>query len=152
MARHQKPDPWQQDYERQKAAGFPQPVPGTSPQVPSTSPQAAARPAVSASPRKLIVGGLVVVLLIVAAVIGHAIASSTSIAVGDCVVTNPNALTGWDIKKVACNSNPGPAQVVEKVVSVQGDSNGQCDYGLTTFQDDPASKTYCLNEYSFGGG
>jgi hypothetical protein len=58
MARHQKPDPWQQVYERQKAAGFPQPVPATPPQVPATSPQAAARPVASVSPRKLIVGGL----------------------------------------------------------------------------------------------
>jgi hypothetical protein len=72
--------------------------------------------------------------------------------VGDCVVTNPNVLTGWDIKKVACNSNPGSSLVVEKVVSVQSGSNGQCDIGLTTFQDDPASKTYCLTGYSFGSG
>jgi len=88
----------------------------------------------------------------VAAIIGHAISSGSSIAVGDCVVTNPNVLTGWDIKKVACSSNPGPALVVQKVLSVQDGSNGQCDYGLTTFQDDPAGKTYCLNDYSFGGG
>lgn len=152
MARQQESDPWQQDYERQKAAGFPQSASAAGQPAPATPPQAAARPVVSVSPRKLIVGGLVVVLVIVAAVIGHAIASSNSIAVGDCVVTNPNPLTGWDIKKVACNSNPGTALVVQKVVSVQDGSNGQCDYGLTTFQDDPASKTYCLNDYSFGGG
>jgi hypothetical protein len=112
----------------------------------------AKRPDSTIPPRKLIIGGLVVVLIIIAAVIGHAIASSDSIAVGDCVVTNPNALTGWDIKKVACNSSPGSALVVQKVVSVQNGPNGQCDYGLTTFQDDPANKTYCLNDYSFGGG
>ena|SRR6266567_5160021 len=103
-------------------------------------------------PRKLIISGVVVALVIVAAIIGHAISSGSSIAVGDCVVTNPNVLTGWDIKKVACSSNPGPALMVQKVVSVQDGSNGQCDYGLTTFQDDPAGKTYCLNDYSFGGG
>jgi len=113
---------------------------------------AAGRPGGTIPPRKLIIGGLVVMLIIVAAVIGHAIASSDSIAVGDCVVTNPNALTGWDIKKVACDSSPGSALVVQKVVSVQSGSNGQCDYGLTTFQDDPTNKTYCLNDYSFGGG
>ena len=113
---------------------------------------AAGRPGGTIPLRKLIIGGLVVILIIVAAVIGRAIASSNSIAVGDCVVTNPNALTGWDIKKVACNSSPGSALVVQKVVSVQNGSNGQCDYGLTTFQDDPANKTYCLNNYSSGGG
>jgi len=102
--------------------------------------------------RKLILGGVVVVLVIVAAIIGHAISSGSSIAAGDCVVTNPNVLTGWDIKKVGCTSSPGAALVVQKVVSVQDGSNGQCDYGLTTFHDDPADKTYCLNEYSFGGG
>lgn len=159
MTRHRKPDPYQEDYERQKAAGFPQPAPATpwqapaaGQQAPATMPQTLARPAASVPPIKLIIGGLVVVLVIVAAIIGHAIASSDSIAVGDCVVTNPNALTGWDIKKVDCNSNPGTALMVQRVVSVQDSSNGQCDFGLTTFQDDPANKTYCLNDYSFGGG
>jgi hypothetical protein len=152
MARHQRPDPYQEDYERQKAAGFPQPAPATAWQTPATTPQAAASPVATVSPRKLIIGGLVVVLVIVAAVIGHGIASSNSIAVGDCVVTNPNVLTGWDIKKVACTSNPGTALVVQKVVSVEDRSGGGCDYGLTTFQDDPAGKTYCLSDYSFGGG
>lgn len=112
----------------------------------------APRPTATIPPRKLIVGGVIVVLIIVVAIVGHAVASSNSVAVGDCVVTNPNVLTGWDIKKVACNSNPGSSLVVEKVVSVQSGSNGQCDIGLTTFQDDPASKTYCLTDYSFGSG
>lgn len=67
------------------------------------------------------------------------------------MVTNPSVLTGWDIKKVACNSDPGSALVVQKVVSVQNGTDGQCDFGLTTFQDGPANKTYCLNDYSFGG-
>jgi hypothetical protein len=120
-------------------------------QTPARPPQAPVRPVGPASPRKLVVGGLVVVLVIVAAIIGHAIASSNSIAVGDCVVTNPNLLTGWDIKKVACNSNPGLGLVVQKVVSVQSGSNGQCYDGLTTFEDDPANATYCLSDY-FGGG
>jgi hypothetical protein len=113
---------------------------------------AAGPPVGTIPPRKLILRGVVVVFVVVAAIIGHAISRSSSIAVGDCVVTNPNPLTSWDIKKVACSSNPGTALVVQKVVSVQDGSNGQCDYGLTTFQDDPASKTYCLNDYSFGGG
>lgn len=145
MASTHEPDPWQEDYERQRAAGFPQ-------QTPATPQSAAGRPAATIPPRKLIIGGLIVVLVIVAAIIGHAIARSDSIVAGDCVVTNPNPLTGWDIKKVACNSNPGTALVVQKVVSVQDGSSSQCDLGLTTFQDDPANKTYCLNDYFFGGG
>jgi hypothetical protein len=112
---------------------------------------AARPPGGTIPPRKLIISAVVVALVIVAAIIGHAISSGSSIAVGDCVVANPNVLTGWDIKKIACNSEPGTA-LVQKVVSVQDGSNGQCDYGLTTFQDDPAGKTYCLNDYSFGGG
>lgn len=152
MTPQHQSDSWQQDFQRQRAAGFPQQAATTAQQAPARPPQAAAPAVVSASPRKLIVGGLVVVLVIVAAIVGHAIASGNSIAIGDCVVTNPNPLTGWDIKKVACNSNPGTALVVQKVVSVQAGSNGQCADGLTTFQDDPASATYCLSDYSFGGG
>jgi hypothetical protein len=111
---------------------------------------AASRPAFP--PRRIITVAVIVVLGIVAAVIGHTIAAGSSIGVGDCVVTNPNVLTGWDIKKVACNSNPGSALVVQQVVSIQSGSNGQCDTGLTTFQDDPSNKTYCLNGNSFGTG
>lgn len=126
--------------------------PGQPPVVPGTAPVVAAPPRPAIPLRKLVIAGVVVVLAIVAAVIGHAIASSNSIAVGDCVVTNPSVLTGWDIKKVACNANPGSALVVQRVVSVQDSSNGECELGLTTFQDDPAGKTYCLNDYSFGDG
>jgi hypothetical protein len=121
-------------------------------QQPLAPAQPASRPAATIPARKLIVGGVVLLLVIVAAIVGHAIASSSSIAAGDCVVTNPSPLTGWDIKKVACDSNPGPALVVQKVVSVQGGSNGQCDLGLTTFQDDPANQTYCLSDFSSGVG
>lgn len=113
-------------------------------------PAAAARTAIPL--RKLIIGGVIGILVVVAAIIGHAVSSGSSIGVGDCVVTNPNVLTGWDIKKVGCNSNPGSSLVVQKVESIQNDQNGQCDSGLTTFQDDPAGKTYCLAGYSFGGG
>ena len=115
-------------------------------------PPAAAASHPAFPPRRIITVALIVVLGIVAAVIGHTIAAGSSIGVGDCVVTNPNALTGWDIKKVACNSNPGSALVVQQVVSIQSGSNGQCDPGLTTFQDDPSNKTYCLNGNSFGTG
>jgi hypothetical protein len=110
------------------------------------------RPSPTIPPVKFIIGGVIVLLIIVAAVVGHGIASGSSIAVGDCVVTSPNALTQWDIKKVACNSDPGSAPMVQKVVSVQDGSDGQCGFGLTTFRDDPASKTYCLSDYSFGSG
>lgn len=108
-------------------------------------------PAGSVPPIRLVIGSLVVVFIIVAAIVGHAIASGSSIAAGDCVVTNANVLTGWDIKKVACNANPRTALAVQKVVSVQNGSNGECGFPLTTFQDDPAGKTYCLTDYSFGG-
>ena len=110
------------------------------------------RPTPAIPPVKLIIGGVIVLVVIVAAIIGHRITSASSIAAGDCVVTNPNVLTQWDIKKVACNSDPGSAVTVQKVVSVQDGSDGQCGFGLTTFQDDPASKTYCLGDYSFGNG
>lgn len=113
---------------------------------------AAARSGSAVPPRRVIVAGVVVVLIIVAAIIGHAVAGANSIAAGDCVVTNPNVLTGWDIKKVACGSNPGSALVVQQVVSVENGSNGQCDLGLTTFQDDPSGKTYCLSGYALGNG
>jgi hypothetical protein len=118
----------------------------------STTEEPATRPATSVPPRNLVIGGVIAILVIIAAVIGHAIASSDSISAGDCVVTNPNPLTGWDIKKVACDSSPGSGLMVQKVESVQNGSNGQCDLGLTTFEDDPASKTYCLADYSFGNG
>ena len=110
------------------------------------------RPTPTIPPVKFIIGGVIVLVVIVAAVVGHRIASGSSIAVGDCVVTNPNVVTQWDIKKVDCNSNPGSALVVQKVVSVQDGSDGQCAFGMTTFQDDPAGKTYCLSDYSFGNG
>jgi hypothetical protein len=153
VARRQyEPDPWQEDYERQKAAGFPKQVVRAPQPASVPTAQTIARPTVTVPPRKLIVAGVVVLLVIIAAVIGHAVASSNSIAVGDCVVTNPNVLTGWDIKKVACGSNPGAALLVQKVESVQDTSNGQCDLGLTTFQDDPAGKTYCLAGDPFGSG
>lgn len=152
MSRHQGPDPWQEDYERQKAAGFPKQDGYVRQRTAGSAGQPAARPEVTIPLRKLIVGGVIAVMVIVAAIIGHAIASSDSIAVGDCVVTNPTAFTGWDIKKVACNVDPGSSLLVQKVVSVQDGSNDQCSFGLTTFQDDPAGKTYCLSDYSFGGG
>jgi hypothetical protein len=70
----------------------------------------------------------------------------------DCVVTNPSVLTGWDIKKVGCNSNPGAGLILQKVVSLQNGSSGQCDLGLTTFQDDPKGETYCLEDTLSGNG
>lgn len=157
MARQQSADPWQQDYENWKGAGFPQQQPPAA-QVPRPASAKVAdvvpstRPAATAQTRKLVIGGSVATVAIVAAIIGHAVASGNSIAVGDCVVTNPNVLTGWDIKKVACGSDPGPALFVQKVESVQDGSDGDCLPGLTTFLDDPAGKTYCLASFSFGGG
>jgi len=128
-----------------------QPLPA-GPARHSYQPAVTARPIFTISSRKAIVAGVVVVLLIVVAIVGHVVGSANAISVGDCVVTNPSALTGWDIKKVGCNSNPGAGLMVQKVVSVQNGSNGQCDLGLTTFQDDPNGKTYCLSGSAFGDG
>ena len=152
VTRIYEPDPYQADYEQEKAAGFPGQGNHEARPAGTYPAPVAARTAVTIPPRKLITAGVIAVLVIVAAIIGHAIASSDSIAVGDCVVTNPAVLTGWDIKKVACNSNPGSGLEVQQVESVQNGSDGQCDVGLTTFQDQPASKTYCLNTYSLGDG
>jgi len=128
------------------------PGPGAG-QVPAHGqPLAAARPGSSIPARKLIIAAVIAALLIAAAVIGHAVASGSSIAAGDCVVTNPTVLSGWDIKKVACNSDPGSSLVVQKVESVQSGSSGACDPGLTTFQDQPANMTYCLSDSSIGAG
>lgn len=104
----------------------------------------------SVSPRKLILAGVILAIVILTAVIGHTIASRNSISIGDCVVTSPSLTSDWDVKKVACSSTPGIDQQVQKVVAVQNDSNGQCELGLTTFQDDPDGKTYCLSSYTWG--
>src|SRR5262245_56801950 len=103
------------------------------------------------SRRRLIAAGVLAALVIIAAVLGHAIVSSDSIMLGDCVVTSPNLASGWDIGKVACSSDPGAGQAIQKVASVQAGANRQCDRGLTTFQDDQAGKTYCLTGSAFGG-
>jgi len=110
---------------------------------------AGAKPTPSArvKPRH-VVAGIAGVTAIIATIIGHAIGSGSSITAGDCVVTNPSALTDWDIKKVAC-SNP-PQGDFYKVTSVQGGSDGGCGIEYTTFRDDPEHKTYCLAQhYSF---
>jgi hypothetical protein len=113
--------------------------------------QPASKAAVAVTPQRIIVAGILAVLVIVAAVIGHAIASSGSIATGDCVITNPDVMTGWDIKKTSCGATNGTALDVQKVVSVQSGPDGQCEAGLTTFDDHPANKTYCLATDAFGG-
>jgi hypothetical protein len=118
----------------------------------SYQPTVSGRPASSIPARKVLVAGVVVVLLIIVAIVGHLVASANTISVGDCVVTNPSVLTGWDIKKVGCNSNPGAGLILQKVVSLQNGSSGQCDLGLTTFQDDPKGETYCLEDTLSGNG
>lgn len=152
MTRTYEPDPYPADYEREKTAGFSSQGKHEARPAGTYPAAVAARRAGTIPPRKLITAGVIAVLVIVAAIIGHAIASSDSIAVGDCVMTNPAVLTGWDIKKVACNSNPGFGLEIQQVESVQNGPDGQCDVGLTTFQDEPDNKTYCLNTYSFGDG
>jgi hypothetical protein len=115
--------------------------------VPQFHKQTASRALAAVPARKLIAMGLVALVVIMVVIVGHAVASSDSIAVGDCVVTNPDVLTEWSIKKVACSSTPATDLTVQKVVSVESGSDGECDLGLTTFHDDPADKTYCLNSY-----
>jgi hypothetical protein len=153
MTRQQEPDPWQADYDRWKTAGFPQQETGPPASAATGAGTGAGdfakttvtRPATTVPPGKLIAAGVVAVLVIIAAVIGHAVASHDSIAVGNCVVTNPNPLTGWDIKKVSCTTAPGTGLTTQRVESVQDTSSGDCGLGLTTFQDDPSGKTYCLS-------
>ncbi len=118
----------------------------------SYQPAVSGRPTSSIPVRKVLVAGVVVILLIVVAIVGHVVASANTISASDCVVTKPSVLTGWDIKKVGCNSNPGTGLILQKVVSVQNGSNGQCDLRLTTFQDDPKGKTYCLEDTLPGSG
>jgi hypothetical protein len=115
-------------------------------------PAATGPPGATVPNRKALVAGTVVVLLIIVAIVGHVVASGHAISAGDCVVTNPSVLTGWDIKKVGCNSNPGSGETVQRVESVQNGSSGQCDQGLTTFQDDPNNKTYCLSDPMLSNG
>lgn len=58
----------------------------------------------------------------------------------------------WHPPTVGCNSSPGSGETVQKVESVQNGSSGQCVLGLTTFQDDPNNKTYCLSDPMLGNG
>ncbi|HEX4258553.1 MAG TPA: hypothetical protein VH089_25935 [Streptosporangiaceae bacterium] len=141
------------DQEQRPSPGYHPVQYGTVPpaQAQPASGQPVSRPATAVTPQKIIVAGVLAVLVIVAAIIGHAIASSSSIAVGDCVMTNPNVMTGWEIKKTTCGATNGTALDVQKVVSVQSGPDGQCEAGLTTFEDDPAGKTYCLTTDVFGG-
>jgi hypothetical protein len=139
--------------ERHPSPGYHAMPYGTVPPAPAqpASDQAAPKPAMTVTPLKIVVAGVLAILVIVAAIAGHAIASSSSIAVGDCVLTNPSVVTGWDIKKTSCGATNGTALEVQKVVSVQSGTDGQCEAGLTTFEDDPAGKTYCLTTDPFGG-
>jgi hypothetical protein len=108
-------------------------------------PPPSGRPRPVMSRGRLIVGGIIVVGLIIAAIIGHAIESKSSIAVGDCVQTTPSVTSGWDITKVSCNQQYGLGTSTYQVQTVLDGSNQTC-YGdsETTFNDDPAGKTYCL--------
>jgi hypothetical protein len=107
-------------------------------------PETVPRTAPALPVRKLIVAGVVIVLFIVVTVVAKVVSSDNAISAGDCVVTNPDVMTGWSIKKVSCDSDPDSGLTIQQVVSVQSGSGGQCDMGLTTFQDDPNNETYCL--------
>lgn len=83
--------------------------------------------------------------LILLAVIGHVIGGG-GIKVGDCVTTITNPLDdNSHIFEASC-SNP-PASYY-KVLQVENGTDGYCAVGDTTFQDDPAGKTYCLETIS----
>lgn len=121
--------------------GLGQPFPGGPP-------PAGAKSWMQRNPRAVIGICAAVVGLIIAAIIGHAIASGSSIAVGDCVRTSPSVTSGWDIKKVDCNQQYGLGSSVYKVDTMLGGSGSSC-FGSdeTTFNDEPANKTYCLSDW-----
>jgi hypothetical protein len=84
--------------------------------------------------------------LILFAIIGH-VTGGGGVKVGDCVTTITNPFNdNSHIFEASC-SNP-PASYY-KVLQVQNGADGYCAVGDTTFQDDPADKTYCL-EAAFG--
>ena len=88
------------------------------------------KPSAGIKPKHVIVG-LISVAAIISAIIGHAMASGNAIKAGDCVVTSPNAVTDWDIKKVSCSSPPQAEYY--QVASVLSGSNANCYGGYTTF-------------------
>ncbi len=107
----------------------------------------APKPGTGIKPRQIVIG-LVGVVVILSAIIGHAMSGGSNIKAGDCVITNPNAVTEWDIKKVNCSSPPQAEYY--QVASVQSGSNGNCGGEYTTLNDEPANQTYCLAQrYSF---
>lgn len=141
---------WSSPGNWQPPAGGAQPpgTPAWGGPLPAGPPPSSGQSWVQRNPRGILVIGIVVVLLIVAAIIGKAIASHDSIAVGDCVQTSPSVTTGWDIKKVDCSQQYNLGSSTYKVDSVLDGSSASC-YGSdeTTFNDDPAGKTYCLSPW-----
>ena len=90
-----------------------------------------------------VIGAAAALLLL--AIVGHAIGGG-GIKAGDCVTTFTNPLNNNSHIFEASCSNP-PANYY-KVLQVQDGANGYCAIGDTTFQDDPADRTYCLESMS----
>jgi hypothetical protein len=83
----------------------------------------------------------VAVALVLLAIVGHAIGGG-GIKAGDCVTTFTDPLNdNSHIFKASCSSPPA---FYYRVLQVQDSTGGNCLAGDTTFQDDPANKTYCL--------
>jgi hypothetical protein len=81
------------------------------------------------------------VALILLAIVGHAIGGG-GIKAGDCVTTITNPLNdNSHIFEASCSS---PPSFYYRVLQVRDSTGGFCAVGDTTFQDDPANKTYCL--------
>lgn len=92
--------------------------------------------------------------MIIAAIIGHAVAGSESISAGNCVITNPSLTSGWDIQKVGCAAQTSGGQTIDLVVQVLSGSDETCynlGYSGTTFNDQNTNQTYCLQPYSSYG-
>ena len=88
--------------------------------------------------RIICVAGILVILVIAGHVVG-----GDGIKVGDCVTTFTNPLDdNSHIFKASCSN--APKGQYYKVLQVQDSTGGECSLGDTTFQDDPANKTYCL--------
>lgn len=130
---------------RLRAEVRPSKLPGT-PKASAQDADAGTNPlknAIANMPRRYkirIIGAAVILILL--AVVGHVVGGG-GIKAGDCVTTFTDPLNdNSHIYKASC-SKP-PAQLYYKVLQVQDSTGGECIEGDTTFQDDPANKTYCL--------
>jgi len=101
---------------------------------------------IASVPLRYKVGAVAVaVVLVLLAIVGHAIGGG-GIKAGDCVTTFTDPLNdNSHIFEASCSSPPA---LYYRVLQVQDSTGGNCLVGDTTFQDDPANKTYCLESAS----